>query len=167
MTEPRPEVPENWDEIADRGEASDRPGSGASFVAADRGLPIVTLMAASWADLSTILAVCTIALLALLALGETPALPVFPWTVALAFGWWVISASVLLVIRQGTPGMLLAGVAFKEQVRPKRVVAVLTAALVSALALGLPGLLGPGSSPLRLAAGSPLTSSDGTSPGSL
>jgi hypothetical protein len=99
-------------------------------------------MAASWADLVSMLAVCTAALAAILAIGERPALPAFSWAVALALVWWLFAATVLIIVRQATPGMLLAGVSFSDPVAPERVGWVLAAALVGVATLGLSGGIG-------------------------
>ena len=124
------------------------------------GPPLITLMATAWADLVGMLAVCTGALIAILILGERPTLPAFTWAAALALVWWAFSASVLVVVRQGTPGMLLAGVNFAMPVLPKRVPLVLAAALAGVATLGLPGLLGGQRSILGAAAGSDLVADD-------
>jgi len=85
-------------------------------------------------------------------LGERPALPAFVWAAALGVVWWLFSAAVLVVVRQATPGMLLAGISFSEAVRPQRVVWVLVAALVGVGTFGLSGIIGGRGSALRLAA---------------
>jgi hypothetical protein len=113
-------------------------------------------MASSWADLVGMLAVCTGGLVAVMALGQRPALAAFGWSAFLALTWWVCSAAVLVVIRHGTPGMLLAGVRFVDPVSPDRVPRVLAAALLGVVTLGLPGLLGSQLSPLRIAAATDL-----------
>jgi hypothetical protein len=106
------------------------------------------------------LAVCTGALIAILILGERPTLPAFAWAAALAMVWWVFAASVLVVVRQGTPGMLLAGVNFSAPVLPRQVVSVLVVALAGVATLGLPGLLGARRSILGAAAGSDVVADD-------
>lgn len=146
-------IPTDWDALVDRSSdlptpQSDESGSPASPPS------VLTLMAASWADLVGMLAVCTAALAAILAIGERPALPAFAWAVALAVVWWLFAATVLVVVRQGTPGMLLAGVNFSDPVAPKRVGWVLAAALAGVVTLGLSGVLGGENSILRLAAAS-------------
>ena len=143
----------DWDALVDRG-ADGGPPTHAATEPGPVGPPILTLMASAWADLVGILAVCTGALIAILALGERPALPAFGWAAALGVVWWAFAASVLVVVRQATPGMLLAGVSFAQPVRPRRVGWVLTAALVGVLTLGLSGVIGGRSSALRLAAAS-------------
>jgi hypothetical protein len=74
--------------------------------------------------------------------------------------WWIFAASILVVVRQATPGMLLAGVSFSDPVPPRRVGWVLAAALVGVATLGLSGVIGGFGSILRLAATSDVV--DGT-----
>lgn len=120
--------------------------------------PLINLLASSWADAVAVLGVCTAALVGLNAAGHGGLLIAFPWAVVLGVVWWAVAAAALVGIRQGTPGMLLAGVVFNDRVAPGRVAVVIAAAAVSALLLGLPGLLGPRRSPLAVAAASELGS---------
>jgi hypothetical protein len=106
------------------------------------------------------LAVCTGALIAILVLGERPALPAFAWAAALGLVWWAFASAVLVVVRHATPGMLLAGMSFSGAVRPQRIVWVLAAALVGVLTFGLSGIIGGRGSALRLAAAAEVV--DGT-----
>jgi len=157
----RNNIPSDWDALGDR-QARVRPGP-AQPPESDKGVPepsLITLMATSWADLVGMLAVCTGALIAILILGERPTLPAFAWAAALAMVWWVFAASVLVVVRQGTPGMLLAGVNFATPVLPKRVPLVLVAALAGVATVGLPGLLGGQRSILGAAAASEVVADD-------
>jgi len=142
----------DWDTLADRSADGGPPprGTGPDLP----GPPALTLMASAWADLVAILAVCTGALIAILALGERPALPAFAWAAALGVVWWAFAAAVLVVVRQATPGMLLAGVSFADAVQPRRVGWVLAAALIGVLTIGLSGVLGGRGAALRLAAAS-------------
>jgi len=152
MTVDRNTMPGDWDALVDRGEGGSRPTP-----TTDPGPlepPTLTVMASAWADLVGILAVCTGALVAILLLGERPALPAFVWAAALGFVWWAFAAAVLVVVRQATPGMLLAGVSFSEPIEPRRVGWVLTAALIGVVTLGLSGILRGRNSILRLAASS-------------
>lgn len=144
------EIPHDWDSLADReiGTQSVKGGPEPD----DFELPILTLMAVSWADLVGMLAVCTGALIAVMALGQRPGLATFSWAAVLAVVWWACAAAVLVVVRQGTPGMLLAGVQFFAPVKPARVPRVLAAALFGVVTLGLSGLLGSRFSPLKMAA---------------
>lgn len=153
MTDDRDSALGNWDALVDRG-ADGGPPTHSAIEPDPVEPPILTLMASAWADLVGILAVCTGALIAILALGERPALPAFGWAAALGVVWWAFAAAVLVVVRQATPGMLLAGVSFAQPVQPRRVGWVLTAALVGVLTLGLSGVIGGRRSALRLAAAS-------------
>lgn len=154
MTDQPHDVPEDWDALPRRGSKRSLPDE----PPLDDGLepPILTLMASSWADLVGMLAVCTGGLVAIMALGQRPALAAFGWAAFLALIWWICAAAALIVIRQATPGMLLAGIRFVDPVSPDRVPRVLVAALVGVATLGLPGLLGSQLSPLRIAAASDL-----------
>ena len=146
-------MPQDWDTLMDRGAGGDPPSAPVTGPDAPEP-PALTVMAVAWADLVGILAVCTGALVAILLLGERPALPAFAWAAALGIVWWIFAAAVLVVVRQATPGMLLAGVSFSEPVHPKRVCWVLVAALVGVITGGLSGVIGGRSSILRLAAAS-------------
>jgi len=159
MNGDRKSMPGDWDALVDR---RAEVGSRAPFATGEAppGPPALTLMASAWADLVGMLAVCTGALVAILVLGERPALPAFVWAAAVGVVWWAFAAAVLVVVRQATPGMLLAGVSFSEPVRPRRVGWVLVAALVGVMTLGLSGILGGNRSLLRLAASSEVV--DGT-----
>jgi hypothetical protein len=155
------DIPNDWDALVDRGaevQPERKPPPPAE--SDDPGPPVITLMAISWADLVAMLAVCTGALMAILLLGERPTLPAFSWSAGLALAWWLFAGAVLVVVRQGTPGMLMAGVSFENSVAPGRVPGVLTAALLGVLTLGLPGVLGGRRSLLRIAAVSDLVMED-------
>ena len=157
----RYDIPADWDALGDR-QTRVRPET-TPPPESDEGGPepsLITFMATSWADLVGMLAVCTGALIAILILGERPTLPAFAWAAALAMVWWVFAASVLVVVRQGTPGMLLAGVNFATPVLPKRVPLVLAAAIAGVATLGLPGLLGNRRSILGAAAASDVVADD-------
>ena len=91
------------------------------------------MLASSWADLVSLLAICTGALVTVLIMGERPSMPALWWAAALALLWWVVAAAALVLVRQGTPGMLLAGIRFEAPVEPRRVPRVLMAALVGGL----------------------------------
>ena len=150
MSPPVDEIPRDWDSLTDR--AGGLPVNGNPGLHDDPEPPALMLMAASWADLVGMLAVCAGGLIAVMVLGQRPALAAFGWAAVLAVLWWACAAAVLVVVRQGTLGMLLAGVRFFEPVLPGRVPRVLAAALFGVLTLGLPGLLGARWSPLRAAA---------------
>ena len=63
-------------------------------------------------------------------------------TAALGAAWWVAAAAAFVVVRQGTPGMLLAGVHFKSRVSPGRLPVVIVIAALCALLGGLPAMVG-------------------------
>jgi hypothetical protein len=150
MNLPSDKIPHDWDSLPERDDAFETTKIPPHLD--DREPQVLTLMASSWADLVGMLAVCTGGLVVVLALGQRPALAAFGWASVLALLWWVCAAATLVVIRHGTPGMLLAGVRFGEPVPTARVPRVLAAALFGVLTLGLPGLLGGRLSPLRVAA---------------
>jgi len=153
-----PEFPADWDVLND--------DVGAPEPAAepdptpDRGTaaPLLNLVAGSWADAVSALAVCTAALVALAGAGRVGTLGALPFAAAMGAAWWLFAAAVLVAVRQGTPGMLLAGVVLAERIAPRRLPGVVIAAAVQALLLGLPGLLGPRRSPIAVAASSRLES---------
>lgn len=157
--EPRQrEFPNNWDVLRES-TLDDQPVDDAAPTSdPSTSPPTINILASSWADAVACLGVCTAALVGLNATGNHGSLTAFPWAVALGAAWWVIAAATLVVIRQGTPGMLLAGIVFSARVAPRRVAVVIAAAAVSALLLGLPSLLGARRSPLALAAASGLES---------
>ena len=92
---------------------------------------------------------------------ETDTVSSFPralwWALALAVLWWLVAAGVMVAVRQGTPGMLLAGIQFSATVAPARIAAVLPVALATAATLGLPAAVGPPGWALTAAAGSDIT----------
>jgi hypothetical protein len=159
MTPERGDFHGDWDALPERragGAESERvmPASDASRPAR------ITVMAASWADLVGILAVCTGGLVAVLLLGRHPTLAAFGWAAGLALLWWLAAAVASIVVRQGTPGMLLAGVRFAEPVERRRLSWVLAAGLLGAVSLGLVSLAGSRRSFLAAAAASQLTGDD-------
>jgi hypothetical protein len=151
MTDDLKSMPGDWDALVDRPSEDSRLRP--PLPSRDHHLPpALTVMASAWADLVGMLAVCTGALIAILVLGERPALPAFAWAAALGIAWWAVATAVLVVVRQATPGMLLAGMSFADAVRPQRVVWVLVAALVGVATFGLSGIVGGRALALRLAA---------------
>jgi hypothetical protein len=160
MTDPGPEdlsFTSNWDRLRDLPQDGSAPSAGGREPDSEQAPPpLIILLAAAWGDLVAVLLVCTAGLLALVGFGHRVTLPCLPWAVALAVTWWVAASAVLVVVRRGTPGMLMAGVVFSEAVAPRRVGLVVVVSLVVGLTLGLPALLGARLSPLGAAAGSPL-----------
>jgi hypothetical protein len=160
MSEKSPEdlsFPVNWDRLSEK-EADDSAllSESQSPDVDMSGPPTINLVASSLADLVAILAFIVAELLAVRIGGYAIAWPALPWVVTLALAWWCVATSMLVVIRRGTPGMLLAGVIFKQQVRPSRLAAIIVAALALMCLLGLPALLGPERSLLRIASSSRL-----------
>jgi hypothetical protein len=150
---PPSEVPPDWAQIREHTTATEPAPPQAPTFDRDRIPPFITLVGGAWGDLVAVLAVCTAAFMALATLGYDAASDTIPWALALGALWWAAAAAILLVIRQGTPGMLMAGMVFDEPIPRRRVGWVVLAALVLAGMLGLPALLGARLSPLRLAAG--------------
>jgi hypothetical protein len=150
-----PDIPADWDVLVEEPSEDPEPSDTGRPAGPERNPPVPTLnlMAGSWADVVTTLAVCTAALVGLNLAGHRGILAALPWAAAMASAWWVFSAVVLVAVRQGTPGMLLAGVALADRVAPRRLAAVVAAAALQALLLGLPAALGPRRSPVAVAAG--------------
>lgn len=159
MTDEKKSMPGDWDALVDRPASVDHAQSTPPRHD-HHPPPALTVLASAWADLVGILAVCTGALIAILLLGERPALPAFVWAATLGVVWWGFAATALIVVRQATPGMLLAGMSFSEAIRPQRIAWVLVAALVGVGTLGLSGIIGGRGSVLRLAAATDVV--DGT-----
>ncbi|MEE4270988.1 MAG: hypothetical protein V2I67_04915 [Thermoanaerobaculales bacterium] len=143
--------PGDWDVLADDEETA--PSAAETSHPGPHPPPTLVLLATAWADGVAVLAVVTTALLVLNALGFGNTLAALPWAAGLAAAWWVFAAAVSVAIRQGTPGMLLAGVQFGGKVAPRRIAGVVAVAALSVLLLGLPGLLGARRGPLALASG--------------
>ena len=120
---------------------------------------MIPVIAGSWGDLAVILGLTAASLVALKLAGHGAPFAAAPWAVAVAALWWLVAAAVLLTVRRGTPGMMAAGVSFAGTVAPARLPVVLLVALLLALTLGLPSAVGPPGWALRIAAGTPLTTS--------
>ncbi len=167
-------IPSDWDRL-ERGAADHETPAAAS---ADLGdgpvappddasprppVPVdaITLLASGWAEAATVLAVCTGCLGSLLLVGGSPGLHLLPWAATAAVAWWLFAASVLVTVRGGTPGMLLAGVVFSRPIRPARVGWVVAASGLGGLSLGvLNAVGGPRRNLAAIAAGSPITNRD-------
>lgn len=150
---PPPEVPQDWDQIREHTPGTEPEPPEAPTEEHGQTPPLITLLGGAWGDLVAVLAVCTAAFVALALLGYGAESGTIPWAMALGTLWWGAAAAALLVIRQGTPGMLMAGVVFENPVPRQRVGWVVLAAMVLGGTLGIPALLGARLSPLRLAAG--------------
>ncbi len=150
--------PKNWDVLQDSDDSAAVMDNPTPVSVAVSSPPTINVLAASWADAVAALGVCTAALVGLTTLGHNGSLAALPWAAALGLAWWIAAAAILVVIRQGTPGMLLAGIVFADPVPPRRLALVIGAAAVSGLLIGLPGLFGARRSPLALAAASTIES---------
>jgi hypothetical protein len=149
MIEDRDPLPELGAERSGRWGAGDEQPAGAAP-------PVLNLVAASWADLVSLLGFCTVCLLAIVVAGYGVALDALPWIVAAAVAWWCAAAAVLVVVRRGTPGMLMAGVVFAARVPGRRLPTTLAVAIVQSCLLGLPAVVGARRAPLALASGAAL-----------
>jgi hypothetical protein len=153
---PSSEIPEDWDRLNEPPESEvledEEP--------VDSGIqepPVLLLVASAWGDLVCLLAMSAGILLALVICGYAVSTASLPWMLALAAAWWACSSAILVLVRRGTPGMLLAGIVFSAQVAPHRLARVVGAATFLAFLAGIPALLGPRASLLRLASGQPLS----------
>jgi hypothetical protein len=163
MSEKSPEelsFPVNWDRLSETVSDEESHSSSPSQSPGEHsdGPPIINLVAATLADLVAILAFIVAELLAVRMASYKIGWPALPWVITLALAWWCVASLMLVVVRRGTPGMLMAGVVFKHPVPPTRLAVILLADLALICLLGLPALLGPDRSPLRFAGGSPLSS---------
>ena len=100
--------------------------------------PLFPLLTAAYADLVAILVPATAALIGLRLSGLPVPLGVAPWTLGLGLGWWLLVAAILLRVRRGTPGLLAAGLAYREQLTGGRLWGALALALLTAATLGIP-----------------------------
>lgn len=122
----------------------------------DHRVPVLQLVAAAWGDLVAILAVCTTALAAAALAGHPVRVPALPWAAGLAGAWWLAAGAATVLVRHGTPGMLMAGVSFDGQVAPRRVPLVVLMAAIQLGLAGLPACLPIAPSLLARAGGRPL-----------
>ncbi len=143
-------VPANWDRLRDDGTDAE----GWSPPPPASAPPRLTLVAAAWGDLVALIAVITVSLVAVLVAGHPVTAAALPWTCALAVAWWLASGCVLLVVRRATPGMIMAGVALRSPLDPRRLPWTLLVALLTAVSGGLLALPGARLSPIALSSGS-------------
>jgi hypothetical protein len=148
-----PETPENWDLLHDSTEELGEPEVPATNPVEANGTPAMSVIAGSWGDLALILGLCAACLLALKIGGHGAPLAALPWALGLALAWWCAAAGVLVVVRQGTPGMLMAGLSFAQPVAHHRVPWVIVIAIVLCATLGIPAALSSRGWPLSMAAG--------------
>jgi hypothetical protein len=132
--------PANWDRLIEEVQVDSEPEP-----PDDPGDPrpsFVSFLAASWAELVVVLVPCAGALAVVRVLGYRAGAPALPWAALLAGAWWLTAATVLVVVRRGTPGMLLAGLTFADEVPRVRIPLLLITILVLAASAGLLALLG-------------------------
>ena len=151
------EVPDDWDQLSEPADDDVIPAGAFQPVDDPDDAPVISLIAGSWGDLALILGLSAAALIALKIAGHGAFFAAAGWALALAALWWVVAAGVLVMVRHGTPGMLLAGVRFSEAVPPGRVGGVVLVALVLCATLGIPAAIGRPGWALRMAAGSEIT----------
>ena len=149
------EIPDDWDRLDDP-PIPERDEMDEPLQVGPQEPPVLLLIAAAWGDLVCLLGMSAGLLLALVVCGYSVSVAGLPWLLALAALWWATTCAVLVLVRRGTPGMLLAGVAFADQVPPHRLARVVGAASLLAVLVGIPAILGPRASLLRLASGQPL-----------
>ncbi len=149
-----PTIPRDWDQLQEPADDSPpdlgatEPGGGS-----ERPGPLA-LAAAAWGDLVSVLVVATAVVVALAALGYRADTRALPWATATALLWWAVAAAALVTVRQATPGMLLAGLAFADAVPGRRVLPVLTVAAALWTTLGVLAATGIVRPLLRWASGS-------------
>lgn len=134
--------PDEWDLLS----AVDRDSAEAADIAPDedppapRGVNRATRVAAAWADGVVVAAVTTLLVAAVVAARYPVAAVGLPWAAGTGAVLWLAMGTILVRIRRGTPGMLIAGFVFTDQVAGVRLLLVLCAAAVDAALLGLPSL---------------------------
>lgn len=152
----QPGPSEDWDRLREALPPDLAPPPAPPPASVDSAPGRLLLLAGALGDLVSLILVCASALVALRALGHPAGLAVLPWICALALAWWSLAATTLMVVRRGTPGMLLAGFSFATPVAHRRVVGVLLVALLLATTLGVTAVLGLPGPLLRLVGGSSL-----------
>ncbi len=114
-------------------------------------------MAAGWADLVIVGLVTTAILSGVLVAGYSLRVTALPWAMGVALLWWTLCSVVCVRIRRGSPGMLIAGIVFSNEVAGYRIAWTVIAAAIVALFLGVPALWGgPTRSLYSVASGSPI-----------
>ena len=156
MASDEPEMldfPHNWDQLQETEDPLNI-SSGKIGVSDFENEPLVlSLFAATWADIVSIVAVSTTSILVLGLIGHQTTIRAFPWAIGLALIWWILSASATVIVRRGTPGMLAAGIIFCKPIEPKRVPLVLLSAFILCVSLGFFAFLGARRSPLSYFSG--------------
>ncbi len=118
-------------------------------------VPWSARLTAAWADLVVISGATTSMVGAVILAGYPLGIRALPWAVMVALVGWGAACAILLRVRRGTPGMLLAGFVFSNEVTGGRLGWTVAAAGFNAFLLGLPALPGgPKTSLLSIASGS-------------
>jgi len=162
MSLPRSSNPSSpWDQLSDADVEGIEQGPSAPLIETpDLGgiVPWSTRLTAALADLVVIAGATTSMVGAVILAGYPLGIRGLPWVVMVALIGWGASCGILLRIRRGTPGMLLAGFVFSSEVTGGRLVCTVATAGFSAFLLGLPLLPGgPKASLLSVASGSDIT----------
>ena len=150
----------NWDRLSEIDIESIEPETASASVINPGPVDTVprsARMAASWADLVVVAALTTSMVGAVILSGYPLSFRALPWAVIVALVGWGAGCGIVLRVRRGTPGMMIAGFVFTEEVAGVRLGWTIATAAFSALLLGLPVLLGSSAtSLLSLASGSPI-----------
>ena len=159
MTSPDPGDPlGGWDRLSDIDVDSIEPTTVPSF--SQEAAPTVTMpwsarLAAAWADLVVVAGLTTSMVAAVIVSGYPLNIHALPWAAVVAFVGWAAACGILLRVRRGTPGMLLAGFVFADEISGSRLGWTIAVAGLSAVLLGLPAIPGSRSaSLLSIASGS-------------
>lgn len=152
-----PAVPDDWDQLDEPVAEEEAPLDPAPTGRDDRRSgSVIPSIASAWGDLAIMLGLCAATLIALKIAGHGAPFAAAPWAVAVAVLWWLLAAAILVTVRRGTPGMLMAGLTFSDTVAPARVPWVVLTALALAATLGIPSAVGGPGWVLRAAAGTPV-----------
>jgi hypothetical protein len=153
-----PVVPDDWDHLGEPFENQEPPpGLDPPPPADEESDSVIPSIASAWGDLASMLGLCAAALIALKVAGHGAPFAAAPWAAAVALLWWLVAATVLVMVRRGTPGMLMAGLMYEDAVPPARIPWVALTALLLAASLGIPSAIGRPGWALRAAAGTPVT----------
>lgn len=150
-----PGPPEDWDRLRDALPPDLAPRA-PTPTPGDAEPGCLLLLAGALGDLVSVVTVSASGLLVLRLLGHATQPSVLPWVGTLSLAWWTLTGAALMVVRRGTPGMLMAGFGFALPVPHRRVAGVLLLALTLAATLGLPAALGLSRPLFRWAGGSRL-----------
>ncbi|MCD4749086.1 MAG: hypothetical protein K8R59_06915 [Thermoanaerobaculales bacterium] len=149
------ESPEGWDRLSESAFVdSAESREAATGIGDPAGPSLLSQMAAAWADLVAAGTMTTATLAAVVVTGKPLTVSALPWAVAVGCAWWCMAAALCVRVRRGTPGMLVAGFVYDDEVAGPRVGWTVGAAFFAALLLGVPLLPGGRSrSLLTVAAG--------------